>query len=253
MKAASVTTAAGYCTHVGARDGRGVAVTRGARMLHRVHVAMFVVAVVAACDWPVPGPGWPTDPGPSDAGTMPDTATDPDAPPDDGGMPGDAPGDGGGPDAPPDGGGGCGPQFPRPPWVATAASWALVAEDLDADGKRDLVSSSGLGVSVWIGHGDGRFDPGNTYSLIGLHLVAGDVNSDGVPDLLVGDPDVRILLGRGDGTFPTEASAIEGFGGRISTGDIDNDGRLDLALTRLVRTQFSIDVSGPMFVSTCAP
>src|SRR5438874_8768962 len=63
-------------------------------------------------------------------------------------------------------------------------------------------------------------------------MTIGDFNGDGIPDLAAAAATVTILLGRGDGTFvpggtyPTSPGSY-----KIATGDVDEDGHLDLVVT----------------------
>ena len=83
---------------------------------------------------------------------------------------------------------------------------SLVAADLNGDGKLDLVGGvySG-GVAVLLGHGDGTFAlrliyPSGTGLLDDAFSVAvGDINGDGIPDIVSSDGSV--FIGKGDGTF----------------------------------------------------
>ncbi len=75
-----------------------------------------------------------------------------------------------------------------PVWV-----WAQLI-DLNGDGKLDFVWTVGDGVKLALGNGDGSFQPEMTFQMadptspMGVErVVVGDVNNDGLPDLIVGD------------------------------------------------------------------
>jgi hypothetical protein len=118
-------------------------------------------------------------------------------------------------------------------------AWA--AADLNGDGKLDLVdfqNGNGSGkISVQLGNGDGTFQSAVTYpSGNAARMVAiGDVNGDGIPDVLVPalDGTVAILLGNGDGTFQAAvhyAAAVGNSVNFISLADFNGDGYLDMAV-----------------------
>jgi hypothetical protein len=131
--------------------------------------------------------------------------------------------------------------------------------DIDGDGHDDLVVLEqgdldpqtyqyvGTGVQVILGNGDGTFQPLPVRTGIdgfNSQLSLGDVDDDGRLDLVVAnargsdpasglstDYGVSVLLGVGDGTFrpsgrfPVAASPLA-----VAVGDLDGDGRLDLAI-----------------------
>jgi uncharacterized protein (TIGR03437 family) len=86
-----------------------------------------------------------------------------------------------------------------------------VPSDFDHDGKADVAMISGRRgtVYVYLGNSDGSFQ---TFSRYGgppatngpKTLAVADLNRDGNPDIVVGaGQGVEVLLGKGDGTFPT--------------------------------------------------
>lgn len=119
----------------------------------------------------------------------------------------------------------------------------LVIGDFNKDGKPDIAIANYDGnIGVLLGHGDGTFAAPVSYPAgEGLEpeaIVAGDVNGDGFLDLAIScysdGPAVVIMLGKTDssGTFeaPT-ATNIDGEPNDIAIGDLNNDGKLDLAVT----------------------
>jgi uncharacterized protein YuzB (UPF0349 family) len=135
----------------------------------------------------------------------------------------------------------------------TAGSVAL--GDLNGDGKLDVVvsatpaggCSAESGIGVFLGNGDGTFQPERTYKSGGLcanYLLVADVNEDGKPDVLVAngcgsdqgycsqsiDGVIAVLRGNGDGSL--EAAQTYDSGGvgprGITVADVNADGKLDL-------------------------
>jgi len=90
---------------------------------------------------------------------------------------------------------------------------AIVAGDFNDDGKLDLATADANAngtddYSVYLGNGDGTFQGPTPYPIggtgVSTALVAGDFNGDGRTDLAITrtyPDDVRVELGRGDGTF----------------------------------------------------
>jgi hypothetical protein len=121
---------------------------------------------------------------------------------------------------------------------------AVVARDLNRDGKLDLVAVN-MDVnsfSVAMGNGDGTFQPSINYPLevgSGPQAVAvGDINGDGVPDIVVGETQlfkVAVFLGNGDGTVrnislvPLGSSVgIQRYVFDVAIGDVSGDGKPDV-------------------------
>ena len=127
----------------------------------------------------------------------------------------------------------------RPPGAttATAAVNGLATAEVNRDGKLDLVmasSSSTAAVGILLGNGDGTFRPGRAYALplmgplpfskpsaqVAADVTVGDVNSDGMTDLIVRGTQsyaapriggtkeyANVFLGRGDGSFDSGVAA----------------------------------------------
>jgi FG-GAP-like repeat len=120
----------------------------------------------------------------------------------------------------------------------------MVVGDFNKDGKPDLAVANYDGnIGVLLGHGDGTFATVATYGVGEAFepeaIVSGDLNGDGYPDLAVScysddQPAVMILLGKSSapGTFEEPAEVdINGEPNALAIGDLNNDGKLDLAVT----------------------
>src|ERR1051326_2491473 len=126
------------------------------------------------------------------------------------------------------------------PFDAGTTPAAVATGDFNRDGILDLtVANSGDGnVSIFIGNGDGTFDPATppTGSVVSAPagVAIGDLNGDGRLALAVtnnSDDSVSVLLGNGDGTFQAANNFNTGDGPRgIVAADFNRDGVLDLAI-----------------------
>jgi hypothetical protein len=122
---------------------------------------------------------------------------------------------------------------------------ALFSGDYNGDGVADLAlagnSSSGGGVTILVGHGQGSFSTTSPIRLDQLpptYLATSDFSGDGRADVVLAGVDpstgggrIALLPGNGDGTFGT-ARSVDPVGlvpTALVTGDFNGDGRSDLA------------------------
>lgn len=116
-------------------------------------------------------------------------------------------------------------------YAAGTRPTSVVFADLDSDGNLDLVSSNDSGVAIRLGLGGGSFGPELDVPVAGApaFVESGDLNGDGIPDLVVGGAAVYILIGNGDGTFRAGVS-IPKTAPQFVLSDVSGDGHPDLVV-----------------------
>jgi tetratricopeptide (TPR) repeat protein len=145
---------------------------------------------------------------------------------------------------------------------------ALVAADFNADGQHDLavVNHDDSSLTILLNGGSGNFTAATGSPIVlganqtgASAIVAGDLNGDFLPDLLVANQssnNVTLLLGKGDGTFsPAAASPIAAGNGpsAIVIGDFNGDGKSDFAVSNLSDNTISVFLGDALGGFTAAP
>ena len=136
---------------------------------------------------------------------------------------------------------------------------SLAITDINTDGIPDVLVANYVGrinansgsVGLWYGDGNETFGPGVETRVGGIHtygLAAGDVNGDGIPDMVVSERDhVSVVLTNGQ-TRHYRASLTKG----IAIADLNGDGQPDLAVASTCGINcFGAGVA--VLISTAAP
>lgn len=140
----------------------------------------------------------------------------------------------------------------------------LAVGDLNADGKADVatanlnsIDTGPARISVLLSKGNGRFDVKRNYPTGWIYsVVIGDLNGDRRPDLVVGSvwgfPSV--LVNRGNGRFhamleyrvEAKLKRVSSGGEWAAIGDLNGDGKVDLATSNNERNTVSVLINTPL-------
>jgi hypothetical protein len=85
--------------------------------------------------------------------------------------------------------------------------------------------------AIWLGNGDGTFQPAANYAPGGYTLAIADFNGDGIADLATGLDAVAILFGKGGGVYQQPVSYdTPNSPSFVAVGDFNGDGSPDVAV-----------------------
>src|SRR4029077_4136785 len=137
----------------------------------------------------------------------------------------------------------------------------LAIGDFNGDGKLDIALARGsktcfdacranpvsFETNVMLGNGDGTFQTATFVGSGGSLLLSGDFNGDGKVDLIAapsvfnGSSLFHLLLGKGDGTFPTQFTFDIGSGpGYLLSADLNGDKLPDIVATDYTEAAVSV-------------
>jgi hypothetical protein len=136
-------------------------------------------------------------------------------------------------------------------FVTTTSIGAVVAADVNHDGKIDLLFdsySSDTNLHVWFGTGNGGFNVGpNTPMTVNAGLFVGDFDGDGKADILsrynLYSSSYQVFYGDGTGHF--QAGTPFGDDVQYVPYDLNGDGRMDL-----VGSPFDFSLNGNRYYPT---
>jgi hypothetical protein len=134
----------------------------------------------------------------------------------------------------------------------------LASADLTGTGQLDVVSASfddgTLTVFYNSAQTPGTFGAPVILSSPGTSQVAiGDVNNDGLQDLVSADFNVSLFVQSAPGTFASPVSLYPGGANWVAVGDLNNDGIPDIALTDSVGVKVLLHTGAAASLTYAAP
>ncbi len=130
-------------------------------------------------------------------------------------------------------------------------SYYFVTADFDHDGLPDLAGTNDSQIMYLFGDGHGNFTPQPIVSPAGIFVGVGDINGDGLPDIVAPDRSnfVAVALGRKDRNFPSPLTIFPQGWGFITLGDINGDGLPDIFVGGIEPPDGTAGIPGTAFLN----
>jgi hypothetical protein len=153
--------------------------------------------------------------------------------------------------------------LPKVDYPAGGSIFDLAIGDLNGDGKPDVVLGSLFsGVTILLGStaNPGQLLTPHSYPVTAtpaggrsLGVAIGDIDGDGIPDVVSGNygPSFDLLLGNGDGTLRAATAYATGptpdtfEAGSMAVGDVDGDGLTDVVVGQFYQNSVQIFLHQP--------
>ncbi len=115
---------------------------------------------------------------------------------------------------------------------------SIMLADFNGDGFLDAAlltynpTTSTNALTIILGRGDGTFATALSPITISsfFRMAVGDVNNDGIPDIVISNTQggLSLLIGKGDGTFAPAVSVGSGYAIGVAVADVNGDGNADI-------------------------
>lgn len=133
-------------------------------------------------------------------------------------------------------------------------TYQWVVGDFDHDGFLDLVGGNGdlePGHLMYLwGDGTGNFASQRVTGPSSFTPSVGDINGDGIPDIVIPGPIVTVILGRNDRNIPSAVPFYPNIAGELAVADVNGDHKPDLmAAGAVVAPEQSGPVPGNIYLN----